>query len=284
MKFYVSTNWNGKPAEQTTDCFDAMSSHVTKAFDRLGVSYEVCPIGPPRPDALTLYIGYVQHVRKHLVNKPKSAKTAWLCETNFCKEVDHSFHFVVYSTAPNQTRIKGPWEPSLYRLEPKDNVILIDHSSWHHDHTQEIIDWYCELPKSFEIWLMKTPKLRSRRDLVVPNRVTVLPYTTLGEYLAMTDRVKFYVCTHYESYGYGTIDMLVRGTKVMACQHASNQWVNKEFDIYRFHNVWGLQEEILHNTESYLDLAAKARAKCTSYDQVAKIIAEKLTLSREHSR
>lgn len=276
LKFYISTKWDGKPAEQTTDCFDAMSAHLAGAFDKMGVSYEVVPVSPPRPDALTLYIGYVQHVRPQLVNKPPTARTAWLCESNFCKEVDYSFHFVVYSKEPNQTRFKGPWQPSLYRLEPKDDVILIDHSSWHHDHTQEIIDWCCELPKNFSIWLMHTPKLRHKRELVIPKRVTVLPYTTLGEYLAMTDRVRFYICTHYESYGYGTIDMLVRGTKVMACPHASNQWVNKEFDIYRFSNVWGLQGEILHNTESYLDLAAKARAKCTDYDSIASIINEKL--------
>jgi hypothetical protein len=284
MNLNISTDWDCRPAGQTTDCFDAMSAHLSAALDRRGVSHEVFPIGPPLPDSWTLYVSYVKSATRYLPGRDPGAvaqpgvKTAWLCENNLCGLVDHSFHFSGRSRAPNQTRFVAPWEPSIYRMEQKDNVVLIDHAMCYRDYTQEVVNWCCELPEEWAVWLMSSQKPKSHRALELPARVKVLPHMSLGDYLAATDCVRFFVCTHRESYGYSTLDFLVRGTKVLAHAGAGNRRLNGIFGIPVFGGKEEFQREITSNVEEPSALSEKARKICTTYDRIAETVVDKLNL------
>ena len=269
---FISTNWDGRPAERTDDCFDAMAANLSKA---LKAEHRVIPLGPPQPHAWTLYIGYMKDVYRWLkVARPPGAKTAWMQEGDSSGMVDVSFAFTGRADPPKQVVIRAPFEPSLYVVEPKEKIVLVDHVSYRRDWTPQVLAMCEGLPAYWEVWLMSTTKPKEQIPLAVPPRVRVLPKMPMGEYLEQTSQVHTFICTHAETYGYGVIDMAVRGTRVLA-HKGGGGCLNSWFGVKAFDSQESFCETMLGQSETWSSAASRCQKLCTPYADIAKIVADK---------
>jgi hypothetical protein len=272
---FISTNWDGRPAEKTDDCFDAMAANLCAALGRNKTERCFVPLGPPQPSAWTIYVGYMKDVYRWLkVQHPPGARVAWMQEGDSSGMVDVSFHFTGRADSPKQVLIRAPFEPSLYVVEPKEKIVLVDHVSYRRDYTPQVLAMCENLPADWEVWLMSTVKPKEQIPLVVPPRVRVLPKMPMGEYLEQTSHVSAFVCTHAETYGYGVIDMAVRGTRVLAHKGAGGA-LNSWFGVQGFDSQESFCDLVTNQGENWFDAASRCQKLCTPYARIARIVANK---------
>jgi len=203
--------------------------------------------------------------------KTKAKKICSFIETPL-PDADHSFIFNPIENE-NCTLIKFPYSNFL-NVSKKSNTILIDHY-WEDfletekDWTFRIEDWLEERDRIFIVKrLLRFPDERKTlRNFEIP-----IDLTNYKDYLEKTDDINTFVVTHRESFGYGIVDMIVRGTRVISPPDLLPEFMINELKIPIFHN----KEEFLSLLSRDLEVDLEEKRKlCTSYKDVVKIIDSK---------
>jgi hypothetical protein len=173
---------------------------------------------------------------------------------------------------PNATKIDAPVSKDMVVNVPKEKSIVIDHwwrplSDYQVDWTLQISDWLSCLKDEYKIYRMV--RFGAEEEATVKPHEIPLRHTSYNKYLELTNRAETFVCTHTESYGYGVIDMVVRGIRVGLFSRSLNNELIRRFQLPMFSN----RDELLALIRSPVEPRWNDLIhKCTDYFDVVKII------------
>jgi len=186
---------------------------------------------------------------------------------------EHSFIFKQLAPAGAQsfTYIPLPiMKKWLTNEEKEPNTIIVDHClCWEHPSwTHCIQGWLEEFKDEFNILrLVQLPKLEEK---CVPDWVTPINECGYMQYLKATAKASTYIVTNCESYGFGIIDMLARGIRVICPPNYIDrvEFIDK-FQIPQFKSkeqlLQILRSPVPPVTNTFID-------KCTDYKVIAELI------------
>lgn len=265
--FYLVSNWNRGPLEETTDCFQAMACRLSKAFDRLQVKHEPLNFKEKRERSKLLYIGYFrQIVTATRRDRFLGNSMYWLQERCSGQRVHRGYFFLGSSEGNISLKVPIPLGDE-YEVMPKDDVILIDHHRPKYDHTEEVMRMANEVAGKSRLLVqrsyLKQPELRRPFE--------ELPMQPYGRWLKATNRVRAFLVTHFETFGYAVLDFLARGTPVFAYRRTLNPELRSLLDISEFRTVGELQS-LLSRAVDHHRIASECRKKLATYDRVAYLI------------
>jgi hypothetical protein len=167
-----------------------------------------------------LFMGYSTwwaKLDKELLRKRGFKKIVSLVEVGYI-EADWSFCFMKNITS-NFNFYYTPYYPKVYSISEKERYsFLIDHY-WENyletglDKTKEIQSWIKYLPQKFKFYRLT----RFENEIAtLTEREIHIPYTNFSKYLELTDNIETLIMTHHECYPFGVMDMVARGTRVIA--------------------------------------------------------------------
>lgn len=200
----------------------------------------------------------------------RAKKITTFIETPFY-QADHSFILNPLVSTNSSSLIKLPYGDFLQTSKKQEKTILIDH--YWEDFLNTDKDWTFKIQE----WLGDLSDYKINRLLRFPEeRKTLKEYeqplemSGYKEYLAKTENIENFIITHKESFGYGIIDMITRGTRVFSPPDLLNDFMVEELEIPIFHN----KEELLGLINQPYDIEEmiKKREKCTKYSEVVKIL------------
>lgn len=236
----------------------------------------------PKADAV-LFLGLTEsweELKKDKVRQVTGCKKLFtICEFPLTSGADWSFSFGVKSSGERITLIPLPIYKMLYQNVPKiPKSIMVDHwqadNSW--DWTYKIEEWLKEVKDEFNIYrqVQDEPSVEvgERQSRISPylQQLKQLPFP---EYLKATDTLETFIVTHYESYGYGILDMVARGIRVAA----PDTFMHSQYaDLYmpKFSDQQSLLK-ILRTPPDQEGLKSNIR-KLTDYSEVVRIIDDQI--------
>jgi hypothetical protein len=189
--------------------------------------------------------------------------------------VDWCFAFRKYSHPDITTVIPLPCAKSVYTRVPKKKKIIIDHFWAERDlgdqeWTMRISDWLAEISDKYEIVRM-TRWQEIERKMMKSHEIE-LPHCLYGEFLEKSNDAETFVVTRPESYGFGVLDMIGRGIRVVAPVNCLPPDITVPLKIPTFCTKEELLKIVTAPVEPWWE---KAVDLCTDYSDVVRIIDEK---------
>lgn len=236
-----------------------------------------------KPDTdFVIYIDY-NNSDKMPFNKireiTRCKKIVSLSEVVF-RNVDWCFYFTEINghihDIKNRTKIVGPYNKDILLNHLKKNKIVIDHY-WHQtlgigptDWTLRISDWLQEVKLEYEIYRMI--RFGSEEKKHAKEYEKILEHLPYQKFISATNDAQTFIVTHRESYGYGIIDMIARGIRVITPPGLLMDDLVNQLDIPIFKN----RQELLSLIRQEPDESWNARInKCTDYSKISHIIDSK---------
>jgi len=275
----------------STECWHQITIALYENFKVLGINIlfhhvhypnEIAWTELPKADAV-LFLGLTEsweELNKQSVRFVTGCKKLFtICEFPLTDGADWSFSFGVKSSGERITLIPLPIYKQLYQNVPKiPKSIMVDHwqvdNNW--DWTYKIEKWLKEVKDEFNIYrqVQDEPSVEvgDRQARISPylKQLKQLPFP---EYLKATDTLETFIVTHYESYGYGILDMIARGIRVVA----PDTFIHSQYaELYmpKFSDKQSLLN-ILRTPPDEEGLKSNIR-KLTDYSEVVRIIDEQI--------
>lgn len=145
-----------------------------------------------------------------------------LCDFSF------TFYPLAHKQHPEKCRVvSAPYAGRFYKnVEKEPKSLLLDHSAWlgkdsgtidAFERSHEIYKWLDELKDEYKIYSLVYGAAQGKLALsILPDYVIPIMPCPFIDYLAKTEKMETFVVTHKGSYNLSVIDMLVRGTRVLA--------------------------------------------------------------------
>jgi hypothetical protein len=275
----------------STECWHQITIALYESFKALGINIifhqvhypnEIIWNDLPKADAV-LFLGLTEsweELKKDKVRQVTSCKKLFtICEFPLISGADWSFSFGVKSSGERITLIPLPIYKKLYQNIPKiTKSIMVDHwqadNNW--DWTYKIEEWLEEMKDEFMIYrqVQDEPSVEvGERQARISPYLKQLKQLSFLEYLKATDTLETFIVTHYESYGYGILDMIARGIRVVV----PDTFIHTQYaDLYmpKFSDKQSLLN-ILRTPPDEEGLKSNIR-KLTDYSEVVRIIDEQI--------
>ena len=173
----------------------------------------------------------------HLKEKTKAIKICSLRENYSSYDFDFTFNL-----DRNNDRSYGfppPCSKEILKPSKKESkTILIDHY-WENylktdrDWTETIENWIEERYSEYKIY--RLIRFNNEKNNIKSFEIPIF-YSDYLSYLESTSHIETFIITHYESYSYGVIDMVARGTRVFSPPGFIPKYLLETFNIPVFKN------------------------------------------------
>jgi len=235
-----------------------------------------------------LFIGYISNYASALELYPltKKKKIITLSEFRDNNKDGWCFTFVKqYGINDRMTYVPSPCCKRLYRPNAKiPKTILIDHY-WEPalntllDWSNSIQKWIAPLSKEYKIY--RLVRFDGEDKTLLPHEIPIKT-TYFDEYLESIRSMETFIVTHRESYGYGNIDNIALGTRVLA---PPNFISRADFIDYFNLSTFSNEKELLRLITQPVDrkILDSNIDKCTDYGVVANMIHQKFLEFLEES-
>lgn len=267
------------------DCFHLVTYCVGRSLINLGVEIELVPYDDyangkkiPQCDYVMVSMYIRDKFNPYTIKLDSGAKKIFsVLEVPHSKE-DYSFVFNPTIDRPNVEFVGIPYPKNvLSPLLKLPKTVLVDHC-WDEyvgtdkDWTHRIDNWVKDLVEDgYTIYRMT--KFEDDVELVKKYE-TPIATAVYPEYLNSTALIANFVVTHNESYGYGLIDMAVRGTRVMAPRGFIPKFMKQSLDVKEFRSKDTLLK-IIRKPFREEDVSSCVE-NLNSYDNIAEIIYDRM--------
>jgi len=278
----------GNNVPSINNCIEMLTVNMKIAFEKLGLDVKTMTCAQafynefaefPEVDFVMLIIYH----NKDIIPKCGVIKYKTKCKKMF-SFIECAFPFLDYAFCFNNITLNDhsmfinlPANKELLKPTSKTpKTVLIDHywrpylltpKEW----TLQIEDWLEELV-DFGYKFYRLLRFEEEEKTIKPYEIPI-HYSNYANYLEATKEIETFVVTHKESYSYGVIDMACRGTRVCTPPGFLPKCMVERLNIPTFSKKEELISIIRNPLESYWN---ESSLKCTDYNEIARIINEKL--------